>query len=208
MRIEPLGDAAYILRDLDAPAYLIANWLNRKGQAGLIEAVASYDTVGLYVNSAFDARQLDFPENYGAHESRSHTIPVCYELGEDLESTAKRLNLTPDALVAHHTAQEYTCYAVGFCPGFGYLGYLPTPIQGVPRRESPRTRVQPGSLGITGTQTGVYPLARPGGWALIGRTPLTLVDVPDEYFPLEAGDHVTFQSIGLEEFRSLGGERL
>jgi inhibitor of KinA len=208
MRIEPLGDAAYILRDLDAPAFQVVNWLSSNRPVGLIEAIASYDTVGLYTKLPFDPDQLRLPSSFSAIEPRHHLIPVCYELGEDLVATATRLGVTEDRLANLHSAQEYTCYAVGFCPGFGYLGHLHEAIQGVPRRQSPRTRVEPGSVGITGNQTGVYPLARPGGWALIGRTPLTLVHVADEYFPLQAGDTVRFESIGTDDFKSLEGERL
>lgn len=200
-----MGDAAFILRDLDAPAHLIAAWLNLKRPPGLIEAVASYDTVGIYTTAGFDPSILEMPGDYAALEPRHHKIPICYEMGDDLEPTAKLLGLSPDELVNCHMSAEYTCYAVGFCPGFGYLGYLPDAIQGVPRRPSPRTRVEPGSLGITGRQTAIYPLPRPGGWALIGRTPLTLVDVADEYFPIQAGDTISFQRIGLDDFNALKG---
>ena|SRR5579862_2086694 len=208
MRIEPLGDTAFILRDLDAPAYLISNWLNLKRPSGLIESVASYDTIGLYAEPGFDPAILDVPGNYVAIAPRSHKIQVCYELGEDLAEVAKMLGMTPDEVAACHASVEYACFAVGFCPGFAYLGNLPDALRGVARRASPRTRVEPGMIGITGQQTAVYPLPRPGGWALIGRTPLTLVDVADEYFPIQAGDTVRFERIGLDDFKSLEGEWL
>jgi inhibitor of KinA len=208
MRIEPLGDRAYILRELDAPAFLVANWLNLKRPQGMIEAVASYDTVGIYADFDFDPDGIVIPGDFAAIEPRTHKIPVCYEMGEDLEETAKTLGLTPAQLADCHSSIEYTCFAVGFCPGFGYLGYLPDAIQGIPRRTSPRTRVEPGSVGITGRQTGIYPLPRPGGWALIGRTPLTLVDVADEYFPIQAGDLIRFERIGIDDFKALQGEWL
>lgn len=208
MRIEPLGDSAFILREIGAPAHLVANWLNLRKPAGLIEAVASYDTVGIYAQPGFDPAIIEIPGEYAAIEPRTHTIPVCYELGEDLEETAKLLGMSPDQLAACHASKEYTCFAVGFCPGFGYLGYLPEAMQGVARRPSPRTRVEPGSVGVTGKQTAVYPLPRPGGWALIGRTPLKLVDVADHYFPIEAGDTVRFRRIGPDDFKALQGEWL
>jgi inhibitor of KinA len=129
-------------------------------------------------------------------------------MGEDLLDTAKLLGMSPDQLAACHTSREYTCAAVGFCPGFGYLGDLPEAMRGVPRRSSPRPRIEPGSVGITGKQTGVYPLPRPGGWALIGMTPLTLVDVADQYFPIQAGDIVKFERIGPDDFKSLQGNWL
>ena len=203
-----MGDAAFILRDLDAPPHLVANGLNLKTPKGVVEAVASYDTVGIFASGPFDPASLEIPGDYAALESRSHRIPICYELGEDLEPTAKLLGLSAEELVTCHQSAEYTCYAVGFCPGFGYLGYLPDAIQGVPRRPSPRTRVEPGSMGMTGRQTAIYPLPRPGGWALIGMTPLTLVDVADEYFPIQAGDKVAFQRIGLDDYYALKGEWL
>lgn len=208
MRAEPLGETALILRDLDAPAYQVAAWLNLNRPQGVIEAIASYDTVGLFTQPGFDLARLRLPDDYGEIEPRTHLIPVCYELGEDLEDTARLLGMTPEELAACHISREYTCFAVGFCPGFGYLGYLPDAIQGVPRRSSPRTRVEPGSVAITGKQTAIYPLPRPGGWALVGRTPLKLVDVSDQYFPIQAGDIVRFERIGIEDFRSLEGEWL
>ena len=107
-----------------------------------------------------------------------------------------------------HAATEYTVYAVGFSPGFPYLGYLPDRLCGVPRLEAPRVRVEAGSVGLTGRQTGVYPEARPGGWNLIGLTPLQLVDVADDYFPLRTGDRVRFEPIGAAEYRRLLGKRL
>lgn len=208
MHAEPLGETALILRDLDAPAYQVAAWLNLNRPEGLIEAIASYETVGLFTQPGFDPTRLRLPDNYDEIEPRTHLIPVCYELGDDLEVTAKLLGMTPDQLAAIHTSCEYTCFAVGFCPGFGYLGYLPDAIQGVPRRRSPRTRVEAGSVGITGRQTAIYALPRPGGWALIGRTPLKLVGVADQYFPIQAGDIVRFERIGIDDFRSLEGEWL
>ena len=93
-------------------------------------------------------------------------------------------------------------------PGFPYLGYLPEKLCGVPRLNSPRIRVEPGSVGLTGRQTGIYPLPRPGGWNLIGRTPLTLVDVADGYFPLRVGDRVRFSRIESSEYERLYGMRL
>src|SRR5205085_9461144 len=99
-------------------------------------------------------------------------------------------------------------YAIGFCPGFPYLGYLAPELCGVPRLPSPRPRVEPGSVGLTGRQTGLYPLVRPGGWNLIGRTPLELVHLADGYFPLHTGDRVRFRPITADEFDRLCGRRL
>ena len=111
-------------------------------------------------------------------------------------------------MIALHSGTEYTVYAIGFCPGFPYLGYLPEALCGVPRLPSPRLRVPPGSVGLTGRQTGIYPLPRPGGWNLIGRTPLILVDPAAGYFPLRVGDRVHFHRIGEAEYRRREGDRL
>jgi inhibitor of KinA len=112
------------------------------------------------------------------------------------------------ALIALHSQTVYTVYAVGFCPGFPYLGYLPAALAGVPRLPSPRLRVDAGSVGLTGRQTGIYTEARPGGWNIVGKTPLQLVDVRDGYFPLRTGDNVQFQPIDEQEFDRLRGHRL
>ncbi len=99
-------------------------------------------------------------------------------------------------------------YAIGFCPGFPYLGYLAQALSGVPRLDQPRPKVDAGSVGITGRQTGIYTEARPGGWNIIGRTPLELVNVADSYFPLKAGDRVRFRRIDALEFEQFRGQRL
>src|SRR5262249_27082550 len=125
-----------------------------------------------------------------------HTIPCCYGLGLDLDRVSRHTGLPPDEVARLHASLTYTVCAIGFSPGFPYLGYLPTPLCGVPRLESPRLRVEPGSVGLTGRQTGIYPEARPGGWSLIGRTPVMLVDVAAGYFPLRTGDRVRFEPIG------------
>ncbi|HSI73469.1 MAG TPA: carboxyltransferase domain-containing protein [Fimbriimonas sp.] len=206
MRIEPLGDSAYILSDLPLPAYEVADWLNTNPTEGMIEAVASYETVGIYT----DGRELIVPplEMAPSGDPKLHVIPTCYELGEDTDQVCSTLRLTADELIKAHGDQSYRCYAIGFCPGFPYLGYLPASLQGIPRRPNPRIRVEPGSVAITGNQTAIYPLPGPGGWALIGRTPLCLVDVEERYFPIAAGDKVRFVAIGKEEYERRLGERL
>src|SRR5262249_21905342 len=139
---------------------------------------------------------------------KRHVIPCCYELQRDLARIAKHTGLSQDDVIRLHSECEYTVYAIGFCPGFPYLGYLPTALCGVPRLESPRLRVEGGSVGLTGRQSGIYTLPRPGGWNLVGRTPLQLVDVAEEYFPLRTGDRVRFRRIDEREFRQLEGERI
>jgi inhibitor of KinA len=137
-----------------------------------------------------------------------HQIPCCYELQLDLKRVAEQTGLSAGEVIRLHTETVYTVYAIGFCPGFPYLGYLPPALCEVPRLESPRTRLAAGSVGLTGRQTGIYTEARPGGWNIVGRTPLELVHVADGYFPLRTGDRVQFQRIDKAEFRRLEGQRL
>ena len=129
-------------------------------------------------------------------------IPVCYggEFGPDLEEVARHCRLSVREVIAQHTAGKYVVQAIGFAPGFCYLGGL-APALHTPRRPTPRPAVAPGSVGIGWQHTGVYPAATPGGWQLIGRTPLTMFDVEREHPSLLAvGDHVNFGSIKPEEF--------
>jgi inhibitor of KinA len=139
---------------------------------------------------------------------RLHHIPCCYERQLDLDRIAAHTGLDREQIIALHAATVYTVHAIGFCPGFPYLGYLPSELCSVPRLESPRLRVEAGSVGLTGRQTGIYTEPRPGGWNLVGRTPLVLVDVADGYFPLRTGDRVRFERIDETTFRQLQGERL
>ena len=134
---------------------------------------------------------------------RTVEIPVCYggTFGPDLDDVARLHELTPDAVVRIHAAGEYLVHMIGFLPGFPYLGGLSERIA-TPRRAEPRTVVPAGSVGIGGSQTGVYPIASPGGWRLIGRTPARLF-TPEREEPtlLRAGDRVRFREISPEEFR-------
>ncbi len=127
-------------------------------------------------------------------EARMVEIPVAYggEYGPDLEDAAARLGRTPEEVIAIHSGAEYLVYFLGFSPGFPYLGGMPESIA-LPRLESPRRRVPAGSVAIGGRQTGVYPVASPGGWRIIGRTPLRLFQ-PEADPPvlLQMGDRVRF----------------
>jgi inhibitor of KinA len=137
---------------------------------------------------------------------RAVEIPVCYggEYGPDLEDVARQHDVSAEEVVRIHTAGDYLVYMLGFAPGFAYLGGL-SPRIATPRRAEPRTMVPAGSVGIGGDQTGVYPLASPGGWQLIGRTPLVLFDAARTPAALlAAGDRVRFRAIAPNEFAELG----
>lgn len=129
-------------------------------------------------------------------------IPVCYggEFGPDLDDVAAHCRLTADGVIELHSSAEYLVHFIGFSPGFPYLGGLPEALA-TPRLLAPRVRVPAGSVAIGGSQTGVYPLASPGGWRLIGRTPLRLFR-PEVEPPalLAMGDRVRFLPISRPEF--------
>lgn len=131
-------------------------------------------------------------------------IPVCYggEYGPDVVAVAQHCGLKEAEVSSLHAGASYVVHAVGFSPGFPYLGGLPEKLH-TPRRATPRTSVPAGSVGIGWMQTGVYPLASPGGWQLIGRTPLVLFDAARSPAALlRVGDKVKFKAITPEEFAS------
>lgn len=136
-------------------------------------------------------------------EKRVVDIPVCYggELGPDLEAVAKYHQLTPAEVIDIHSQAEYLVYMIGFAPGFPYLGGMSEQIA-TPRHSSPRLSIPAGSVGIAGMQTGVYPISTPGGWQIIGRTPINLF-YPDKNPPtlLTSGDIVRFKPISIEEYK-------
>jgi inhibitor of KinA len=215
--LEPLGDQGILARTADeAAAVRLAATLRQNPPAWLEDVVQAYLSVAVFYDSAMtcQADVLAHVERLRDHPGADpgpgtlHEIPCCYELGPDLERVATATGLSPDAVVVAHSATVYTVYAIGFCPGFPYLGYLPPSLQGVPRLPTPRTQVPAGSVGLTGRQTGIYTEARPGGWNLIGQTPLLLVDVATGYFPLRTGDRVRFAPIGRANFAELAGRRL
>ncbi len=218
MMLQPLGDQAWLAAFADEDAAAAFAAAVRMGHPEwLVDVVQAYRSVAVF----FDAdrvrlaivetwlRQREIVAGTQAPAGRLHIIPCCYEMQLDLSRVAEHTRLSPDEVIRLHTSCDYTVYAIGFCPGFPYLGYLPAELCGVPRLESPRLRVEAGSVGLTGRQTGIYTEERPGGWNLIGRTPLLLVDVADGYFPLRTGDRVRLRSrIDEWEYRRLHGERM
>ena len=136
---------------------------------------------------------------------REREIPTCYggEFGPDLDEVATLRGITPAQVIELHASVTYVVYFLGFVPGFAYLGELPEALV-TPRLVSPRRSTPPGSVGIAGNQTGVYPFATPGGWRLIGRTPLAMFrpDRKNMSF-LSIGDRVRFAPISVARFAAL-----
>lgn len=193
--------------------------------AGLIDVTPAYTTIQLM----FDAAALGSP---GAPDpepvvrgvverslaagigSQAHghlaEIPVCYEgedFAPDLAAVASLHGLTTRDVVERHSGAEYSVQFLGFSPGFAYLAGLPAELA-TPRLDSPRARVPAGSVGIAGSQTGVYPQSTPGGWRLVGRTPIALFD-PQRLPPslLVIGERVRFRPISREQFDELASRR-
>jgi inhibitor of KinA len=134
---------------------------------------------------------------------RTITIPVCYEdeYAPDIKPLAELTNHTVDEIIAIHTSRYYRVYMIGFLPGFAYMGEVDQRIC-MGRKQEP-AMVQPGSVGIAGSQTGIYPLASPGGWQIIGRTPVTIFDkTKEDPVYLKIGDSVQFKAISKHEFES------
>jgi len=219
MEWQALGDQAALAYFPDEAAALrFAAVARQAGGPWLVDVVQAYASVAVFFDldrTSFRqvAERLQALDAAGFQpaavpEGRLHPIPCCYEMHLDLGRVVERTGLPAEEVIRLHAGAEYTVYAIGFCPGFPYLGYLPPALCGVPRLARPRLRVEAGSVGLTGRQTGIYTLARPGGWNLIGRTPLELVNVPDGYFPLRTGDRVRFVRIDEAEFRRLTGQRL
>ncbi|GAB6932115.1 5-oxoprolinase subunit PxpB [Calditerricola satsumensis] len=224
--ILPLGDSAAIIRFGTAidpvanrRAMALAEHLLRCPFPGLVEAVPAYASVTVHYNPCAVHVSSAAPTPYDAVRARLSAvlaevgegidaaprtveIPVCYggDHGPDLEAVAAACGLAPEEVVGLHAGTTYHVYAIGFAPGFPYLGTVPEPIR-VPRRATPRAAVPAGSVGIAGAQTGIYPMETPGGWQIIGRTPIRLFQ-PDRDPPclLRVGDRVRFRPITEEAF--------
>ena len=227
-RIVSAGDSALVAEfenridpAINARVVSLAAALNGARASGVREIVPTYRSVTVY----FDPLRTDqdalvaqinrlATEPVGdAAASTAHHVPVCYggELGPDLDAIASRAGLTPAEVVSAHAARTYRVFMLGFLPGFAYMGAIDERLS-VPRRSVPRTRVPGGSVEIAGTQTGIHPRDAPGGWHLLGRTPLRFFDVTQiEPALLKPGDTVRFHPVDRQEFdrlsASVAGER-
>jgi inhibitor of KinA len=200
-------------RRLSALVLAFADRVKAAAVAGIVEVVPTFRSLMIHYDPLTIAHEdlkqrlgpllsgLDATERPG----RLWRIPVCYHesLAPDLRDVATRTGLTPEQVVKCHGSVTYRVYMVGFLPGFPYLGDLPRELV-LPRREDPRTAVPAGSVAIATTQSSIYTLESPGGWHLIGRTPVLLWDLRrDPPAVLAAGDRVAFQPISLDEYGEL-----
>ncbi len=162
--------------------------------------VTDYDTAAAALQKLAGSPGADSTAETG----KLVTIPVCYggEFGPDLPFVAQHAGLSEQEVIALHAGRDYRIYMLGFLPGFPYLGGLDERLF-TPRLPTPRTAIPAGAVGIGGEQTGIYPIASPGGWQLIGRTPLKLFDPAAGTLPYAAGDRIRFQPITRAEFDAL-----
>ncbi len=222
--ISPVSEDALLvtladeIRD-DLPLKLRALCEQLKSQewSWLLDLVPSYTTLLI----VYDPDQLDFRQAAGAirpllakrikdtapdSDERTIELPVYYseESGPDLIALAKACNLNVEQVVTTHTATSYQVFAMGFAPGFAFMGEV-DPAIAHPRRETPRQKVPGGSVGIANRQTAVYPVSSPGGWQIIGRCPTRLFDAQNLSL-LRTGDRVRFYAVGRQDYLDLGGE--
>lgn len=223
IRIDALGDSALVLRlpaaideATNERVHALAAWIVANIRHGILDLVPAYHTLTVHYHPwrygfeelAERIRAAEPETVQAAFRARTVSIPVCYDprLGPDLPALAAHCRLSEDEVVRRHSGADYRVFFLGFKPGFAYLGGLHASLY-MPRHDTPRLRVPAGAVGIGGAQTGIYPDSSPGGWQLIGRTPLRLFD-PEQTPPslLQAGDHVRFEPIDFDAYRELGGQ--
>ena len=214
----PLGDQAIIIElgheineQTEQQVRKVAALLEHRQPKWMTELIPAFVTVAIFYDpclASYDQVKMEL-EKLLAHlgedisaESRAVEIPVCYggEFGPDLEFVAQHNKLTTREVIDIHTAGIYSVHMIGFAPGFPFIGGMSEKIA-APRRDSPRLRIPERTVGIAGMQTGVYPIETPGGWQLIGRTPLRLFR-PENTIPslLRAGDKIIFREISEDDY--------
>ncbi len=214
LEITPLGDSALIVRVGDSLGEVLATQRLLAGAkiSGVEEVAPALASVAVFFESPSALTNATAtlqallrtrrPTAPATAASRVVEVPVCYEpaYGLDLLPVARHTGLSPREIALCHASGEYEVRCVGFTPGFPYLSGLPKTLT-TPRRAAPRVAVPPGAVAIAGGQAGIYPLASPGGWNIIGRTPLRLFDPAREPAALlRAGDRVRFVALTETEF--------
>jgi inhibitor of KinA len=227
----PLGDTAVIVQLNEdsnrnysqTKIQTIVTFLENSPPVWMNEYIPSFQTVAIFYDPLkvpFTGSSFHFPYDYVCNELRQMIaklhinqsigqqiieIPICYggDFGPDLSFVANFNGLSTDEVIRIHTSGDYLVYMIGFSPGFPYLGGMSDKIA-APRRETPRLNIPARSVGIAGNQTGIYPIETPGGWQIIGRTPVNLFR-PNHKIPslLRSGDRIKFKSISLKEYHEL-----
>lgn len=210
-RCYPLGDSAIVIQFADEISIsinekirAIAEFLDEYTFEGFVEYVPAFSSITIYYSPKLVTFQeleimiaemmAELPDLISGNHSGIIEIPVVYggEWGPDLEFVAAYNKLSTDEVISIHSSVEYLVYMIGFAPGFPYLGGMDKRIA-TPRKETPRSRIFAGAVGIAGTQTGVYPIETPGGWQIIGRTTAELFNKElNDPVLLKAGDRIRF----------------
>lgn len=217
----PLGDTAFLIKignDISTETHIkVQNFtklLEEKKLKGIIEVTPAYNEILISYNPGVlnykeligELKKLEKEEiTQNKEPKRTLYIPVCYEAeyALDMEIVASENNISINEVVKIHTSGEYLVYMLGFTPGFCYLGGMDQKIA-TPRKETPRALIESGSVGIAGKQTGIYPIDSPGGWQIIGKTPLELFNPESEpYFFIEPGNYLKFYEISKSEFETI-----
>lgn len=224
MKLEfyPLGDTGIqilfgteIAEETNQQIRMLAEHLTKHPISGVIEWVPAYTTLSLYyrpdmitykeLRDKLESIYEKVQGGVGSFTSLIFEIPTYYggETGPDLSFVAEHNGISEEEVISIHSSQDYLIYMMGFVPGFPYLGGMSKKIA-TPRREDPRPKINVGSVGIAGDQTGIYPLETPGGWQIIGQTPLKLYD-PNSNRPilLSAGHYLRFVPISKSEYAEI-----
>ncbi len=193
----------------------ITDYLDSLNHKAIKDLLPTYRSIIVYYDPmmiSFDELKEMVEKNCAADDSQMLSVkkeiievPVLYggEYGPDIENIASHNNLTIEEVINIHTSGEYLVYMLGFTPGFPYLGGMDKRIA-TPRLTTPRTKIPAGSVGIAGEQTGLYPIESPGGWQLLGRTPLNFFDSAKENpFIVAAGQYIKFKAITEEEYHAI-----
>jgi len=224
--ILPLGDSAVIVdfgniisEEIHSQVISLASKIELARLPAIKDIIPAFSSIAIHYDPVFLLKKnngksafaimmaqieklLKQPVEVNTERYRSISIPVCYSLkyGLDLLEMSVQKKLPVEDIIRLHTSKKYRVYMIGFLPGFAYMGHVDEAIA-FPRKKEPRQNIEAGSVGIAGKQTGIYPLPSPGGWQIIGKTPMQLFDKTKEppVF-LKAGDEVTFYPITENEF--------
>ncbi|MBE0650249.1 MAG: 5-oxoprolinase subunit PxpB [Bacteroidales bacterium] len=220
-QILPSGDSAILVRfseqiseSINRKVISFRNNLEQINLPGIIETIPAYASLMIIYNPLIVSFKilyreikeiLDKTKDETLSKSRTITIPVCYDstFSMDLQEVSQQTGLSPAEIIKIHYSSTYRIFMLGFTPGFPYMGETDERIA-CPRKSTPRQAVPEGSVGLAGRQTGIYPIESPGGWQIIGRTPLKIFNPGSEnIFLLRAGDIIQFKPISISEFESI-----
>jgi inhibitor of KinA len=208
MQIKPMSESSYLLYDLEHEPYLLANSIEIAGITGVREIVTSVDTIALFVDpDRFDPDSIPQIRVFEDLKGRSWRVPILFD-GSDLKEICNHVKKEPEIVAAMFCACEFTVVSIGFLPGFPYMKGISSEFHGLNRRAIPRIHVPKGSVGIAAGQTGIYPAESPGGWNLIGTTPLRIADRNSRFFPLNPGDTIQFYEVDSDQFKKLSNVRI